>query len=154
MLDAMAEYNASDTRQIRAALKRSKADRALDDGVLLALMTTQQGRAWMWRMIGRCHAFRTPYTGENNATNFQLGEQNIGLELIADLLRACPDQFIFMMREANDGGRTDDNDGHNRDRSDNGRDDSGAGDDAVERDDSGTADDYNGRGDPEDRTIQ
>lgn len=139
----MSDYNASDTRQIKAATKRSKSDRSMDDGVLLSLMTTPNGRAWMWRLIARCHAFRTPYTGENNATNFQLGEQNIGLELIADLLRACPDQFIFMMREANDGGRTDDNDGHQRRSPNDGRDDSGSGDDAVERDED-PIDDYRG----------
>lgn len=139
----MSDYNASDTRQIRAAQKRSKADRALDDGVLLALMTTQNGRGWMWRHLGRCHAFQTPYTGDDAATNFQCGEQNIGLELIADLLRACPDQFIFMMREANDGGRTDSDDGQQRRSPNGGRDDSGRGDDAVERDDD-PIDDYRG----------
>src|ERR1700693_4229889 len=147
----MSEYNASDTRQIRAAQKRSKSDRAFDDGVLLSLMTTQQGRAWMWRLIGRCHAFKTPYTGNDAATNFQLGEQNIGLELIADLLRACPDQSTFMMREANDGGRTDDNDGHQRRSPDRARDDSGSGDDNVARDDD--SDLYNGDA-SEDRTVQ
>ena len=130
----MSDYNASDTKQIRAAQKRNKNERALDDGVLLNLMQTQNGRAWMWRHLGRCHAFHTPFTAEDSVTNFRCGEQNIGLELIADLLRACPDQFIFMMREANDGGRTDD-DRHQRRDPDERRDDSGAGDDNVERDD-------------------
>ena len=146
----MSDYNASDTRQIKAATKRSKTDRALDDGVLLMIMTTQNGRAWIWRHLGRCHAFQTTYTGDNNATNFRCGEANIGLELIADLLRACPDQFIFMMREANDGGRTDDDSGHQRRSPDSGRDDSGSGDDAVERD----SDLFNGDDSAEDRTIQ
>ena len=140
----MSEYNASDTRQIKAATKRSKSDRALDDGVLLMIMTTQNGRAWIWRHLGRCHAFQTTYTGDNNATNFRCGEANIGLELIADLLRACPDQFIFMMREANDGGRTssDTDPGQQRDQQDSGWDDS-APDGRVERDsdpDSGPGD--------------
>lgn len=150
----MSDYNASDTRMIRAAQKRSKTDRALDDGVLTMIMTTPNGRAWMWRLIARCHAFKTPYTGDDAATNFQLGEQNIGLELIADLLRACPDQFIFMMREANDGGRTDDDNRHLGHSPDRGRDDSGSGDGEVERDDDGI-DDYIRRHDPdEDRVKQ
>ena len=127
----MSEYNASDTRQIKAAIKRSRSDRALDDGVLLRLMTDPSGRAWMWRHLSRCHAFHSPYTGENNATNFQCGEQNIGLELTADLLRACPDQFIFMMKEANDGERANNNDRYQRDNSNNGRDDSGPADGNV-----------------------
>ena len=145
----MTDYNASDTRMIRAAQKRSRADRALDDGVLTMLMTAPNGRAWMWRHLGRCHAFHTPFTAEDSVTNFRCGEQNIGLELIADLLRACPDQFIFMMREANDGGRTDDDNRHFRDSSNDGRDDSGSGDSAVERD----PDLFDGD-DPEDRTVQ
>jgi hypothetical protein len=122
----MTDYNASDTRQIKAAVKRDKSERALDDGVLLRLMTTQDGRAWMWRFLSGLHAFHTPYTGVNNATNFQCGEHSVGLKMIVDLLRACPDQYIFMMREANDGGRTDDDNGHDRNSPDRGRDDSGS----------------------------
>jgi len=148
----MSDYNASDTRQIKAAIKQAKTDRALDDGVLTMVMTTPNGRAWMWRHLSRCHAFATPYTNDNNATNFRCGEQNIGLELIADLLRACPDQFIFMMREANDGGRTDDDNRHDRNSPDRRRDDSGSGDDAVERDDDYS--DYADRDASEDRTVQ
>jgi hypothetical protein len=142
------DYNASDTRQIRAAIKRSKTDRALDDGVLLALMTTPNGRAWMWRFLSRLHAFHTPYTGDNNATNFQCGEHNVGLELINDLLRACPDQYIFMMREANDGQRSDTStdSGQRGGTEDTGRDDS-APDGRVERDTDTTSDSDSGPGD-------
>ena len=128
----MSDYNASDTRQIKAAQKRSKTEQAMDDGVLLMLMSTQNGRAWMLRLLTWCGISRTPFTGEDAPTNFNCGMQNVGLRLEADLLRACPDQFIFMMREANDGGRTDD--GHERHSPDLGRDDSGSGDDGVERD--------------------
>ena len=146
----MTDYNASDTKQIRAAQKRNKNERALDDGVLLNLMQTQNGRAWMWRHLGRCHAFHTPFTAENSVTNFRCGEQNIGLELIADLLRACPDQFIFMMREANDGGRTssDTDPGQQRDQQDPGWDDSTP-DGRVERDTDAELDPG-----PSDATIQ
>jgi hypothetical protein len=130
----MTEYNASDTRQVKAAIKRSRTERELDDGVLIRLMTDPSGRAWVWRFLSSLHAFHTPYTGENNATNFRCGEQSVGLALITDLLRACPDQFIFMMKEANDGGRTDNDDRHERDSSNSGRDDSGSGDDNVQSD--------------------
>lgn len=120
----MTDYNASDTRQIRAAAKREKQLRDQDDGFLLWLMTNPAGRSWMWRFLGRCHSFSTPFTGDNNATNFQCGEQNIGLELISDLTRACPDQFIFMMREAHDVEHRHDN-GSGRPAGENGgRDDS------------------------------
>ena len=140
----MSEYNASDTKQIRAAAKRSKTEQAMDDGVLLMLMSTQNGRAWMLRLLTWCGISRTPFTGDGDATNFNCGMQNVGLRLEADLLRACPDQFIFMMREANDGGRTssDTDPGQQRDQQDSGWDDS-APDGRVERDsdpDSGPGD--------------
>jgi hypothetical protein len=39
---------------------------------------------------------------ETIAMAFKEGERNIGLQILRDLMRACPDMYVLMMREANE----------------------------------------------------
>ena len=126
----VADYNASDTKQVRAAAKAAKIISAERQGVVLTLMSSPAGRAWVRDWLERCHVFHTPFTGIAATTDFNCGEQNIGLGLLGEVVSAAPDQYIQMMRESADkeqanGRRSDDNDGHQRDRTDDGWADSG-----------------------------
>ena len=126
----MADYNASDTKQVRAAAKAAKTQAALDEAVVFRLMSDPTARDWVRRLLEHCHVFATPFTGLAATTDFNCGQQSVGLKLLGEIVNAAPDQYIQMMRESADkeqanGRRSDNHDGHQRDRTDDGWTDSG-----------------------------
>lgn len=121
-------YDASNTRDVRQAAKAAKATADLDRGVVFRLMSDPSARDWVRRLLERCHVFQTPFTGLAATTDFNCGEQNIGFQLFQEIVNAAPDQYIQMMREAQEkenGRRSDSNGSNGRSQDDRG-DDSGS----------------------------
>lgn len=94
-------YDASDRKQVRAAEKlarNAERDRQL---VVAQLCSTTSGREWIWNKLEAAHIFHTSYNENPIAMAFAEGERNQGLQLLGDVMAACPEQFLEMMREAN-----------------------------------------------------
>ena len=53
-------------------------------------------RVILW-LLEQCAVTRSAYQGEDNATNFRLGEVNIGLRLIAQLDRVSPSEYARLL---------------------------------------------------------
>lgn len=131
----MNDYNAADLKAIRRASKLAKQAEIERRGVILSVMSNPAGRNWMYDRLVRCHVFSPSFSLQALAMAFGEGERNIGLQDLNDVMQFAPDQYIQMMREANDrnqsnGRRTDDS-GHERSGADSGRIDPGRPDDAV-----------------------
>jgi hypothetical protein len=71
-------------------------------GVVLNLMSSHAGRAFIFDRLVRCHIFSSSFTPEALAMAFAEGERNVGLQDLNDVMRFAPDQYVQMMREAND----------------------------------------------------
>ena len=94
-------YDASDRKSIRKAEKASRlADRARQE-VIVNLMSTTFGRAWLWDILTSCHVFGQTFSPDPLMTAFSEGRRAVGLALLADVMSACPDQYITAAREAN-----------------------------------------------------
>ena len=98
----MNDYNASDTRAIRRATKAAKQAEAERRGVVFSIMASPAGRSWMHDRLVRCHVFTSSFSNQSLAMAFAEGERNIGLQDLNDIMQFAPDQYIQMMREAND----------------------------------------------------
>lgn len=98
----MPEYSAANRKDIRAAEKAEKAREASRQSVLVGLMSTIEGRAYIYADLEFCHVFVDPFTSDALAEAFQKGIRTVGLKLLADLMQYAPDQFILAMREANE----------------------------------------------------
>lgn len=98
----MVEYNAADRKSVRRAEKAAKVAQAAHDAVLANLMSTIQGRAWLWSWLEQCKIFQNPFNVDNRLEAFTLGEANIGRMLLAEIIRVCPEDYIQAMREANE----------------------------------------------------
>lgn len=74
-----------------------------------AMMGTTQGRLWFWDILTSCHVGATSFSSDSLVMAFSEGERNIGLRIQAQLLAACPDRYIEMLREngEKDGRRAD-----------------------------------------------
>ena len=139
--------DASDHRQIRKAQRAATIRDEARRLVILGLMSSLAGRAYVHDRLVRTHVFATSFSADPYRTAFAEGERNVGLQELNDLMRYCPDQYVAMMREATEKELTDGrlaNSGPSRDSPDsNGRYsaggagaisdyDPGAGDDAVD----------------------
>lgn len=71
------------------------------------LMQTYGGRAFIWWLLELCGVYRTSFTNDNDLTNFNEGQRQVGLHIIERIVEAgCLDEETRMKNEAkvrNDG---------------------------------------------------
>lgn len=122
----MSEYNAADTKSIRKAAKAARVAEAERQGVVLNLMSSPAGRSYIHDHLTRCHVFSSSFSASSLGMAFSEGERNIGLQILNDVMQFAPDQYVQMMREANDRRIADDNRQSGGRSPNNGRDNSGS----------------------------
>jgi hypothetical protein len=84
-------------------MNREKAnirrEREIED--LKTVMSTAQGRRFVWRMLGQAGIFRPSFVaGSPDTTAFNDGARNQGLNLMAEVMQESPKQFLTMQQEA------------------------------------------------------
>ena len=95
-------YDGSDRKHIRQAEKAAKQAEARRRNFVRQIMLSMDGREWMHDLLTKCHVFHTPFTkGSPDVTAFLCGEQNLGLQIFADVISTCPSEYVLMMQEAN-----------------------------------------------------
>lgn len=94
MTDISEEQLLKDAEQKQKLLE----ERQRDD--LIHVMSSQQGRRVIWKLLDAAGVFRVSWTGDNNATNFNEGRRNEGLRLFNDVMAFCPDLYMDMAKEA------------------------------------------------------
>lgn len=95
-------YDASDRRHIRVAEKQAKVVDDQRGEIVRGIMSLIPGRAWMVDLLEACHVFSSSMATSALQMAFSEGERNIGLRLLNDVMRACPDEYVLMMRERNE----------------------------------------------------
>lgn len=97
----MNDYNAAERRHVRIAKRDARVVERQQEEFISHVMETIPGRQWTYDILTTCHVFASSHTGNALNTAFAEGERNIGLRLLNDIMRACPDQYVQMVREAN-----------------------------------------------------
>ena len=64
------------------------------------LMGNRQGRRIAWRQLDRAGVYRTSFGGNADTTNFNEGQRNMGLMLIADIHAHAPEAYTQMLAES------------------------------------------------------
>mgnify|MGYP001609698448 CR=1 FL=1 len=98
---ATTPYDASDPKQVeKAKLEASRRDKETRD-VLTALLGTPAGRSWMWSTLSSANVFSQTFVlGDPHATSFNEGRRSMANQILTDIVRHCPDQYMVMQREA------------------------------------------------------
>lgn len=101
-------YNAGDRGAVERRAKDFKHEEKRRLNFLRNCMASGEGRDFFYSLLARCHCHHSPWVrGETDATAFNLGEQNIGLMILADLVKASPELYLKMLSEQNDRANTD-----------------------------------------------
>lgn len=85
------------TEQLSRAQELQRDQIVLD---LEAVLRLPQGRRVMLRILERCGVYRNAFAPEAETTALRLGEQNIGLWLIAQLEHVGPTEYPRLLLEA------------------------------------------------------
>lgn len=94
-------FDSGDQHQVDTRAKRLKVVAQSADQEFARMMEAPAFRAFVWKLLGRCHVYETSADVTNaNNTFFREGERNIGLGLMADVLRLAPEQYQTMAAEA------------------------------------------------------
>lgn len=97
----MTQSSTADRKSIRAAERRARETDRTRGEVLINLMGTIPGRAWVWDRLEAANIFASTYNDNPQRMAFLEGHRTAGLQLLGDLMQWCPDLFIQAMREAN-----------------------------------------------------
>ena len=98
MTDQAAGYDAGDRSHVSERQKRRRVHNERHDADLLWLMNQREGRRFIWRLLQSCHLYETSFTG-TSATFCREGERNVGLQVLADIVRLCPELHARMAGE-------------------------------------------------------
>lgn len=91
--------NAADESQVKKSkrVERSERDKELDD--LRFVLSSPQGRRFMWRLLEKCNIFADVVTVDEAETNRFLGSRRIGLYVLSEVNIAKPYRWIQMQQE-------------------------------------------------------
>lgn len=93
-------YDTSEPEEVNKAKKKAGRTRADRLEFIKAAMSVDQGRAWYYDFLIRCHIFKVPYVSESPYdTAFKCGELNIGLQVLDDIQTAAPNDYVKMISE-------------------------------------------------------
>lgn len=90
--------------QNRAQLRKfrdfEKLDRIRRDEGLKALVETQNGRFYLWHILGVAKAIGHNAMGASPyETAFNCGMQNVGQQILSHLVEVAPDSYLLMIKE-------------------------------------------------------
>ncbi len=89
--------NAADENQIKIDREKNKFKQDTEDNDLKFLLSSDQGRRFIWNMLEKCGVFKSSFTGSSE-TFFLEGQRNIGLKLMSDIMRVDPDSYLKMIK--------------------------------------------------------
>lgn len=66
---------------------------------LRAVMGTQPGRRFVWRLLEQSGLHSPSYAGEAMASAFNEGRRAVAIALMREVQRVCPELYVTMVRD-------------------------------------------------------
>jgi hypothetical protein len=92
--------SATNERGIRKRREQQKRDRITDELVTKQLMSTADGRRWVWLRLSEAQMFSGNENLDPQYMAWEKGIRNTGLRLLNDVTTFTPQQYIMMTEEA------------------------------------------------------
>lgn len=95
------QYNAHDAAAVAKAEKKAKRLRKKKLRVVEVIMSSEDGRAWMFDLLGdNCHIFSdNPMHSTPERNGRYEGERAVGLRILDQIMQAAPEMFWKMRCE-------------------------------------------------------
>lgn len=86
-----------------ARSEKSRLEADEQDNDLRWLMSSKRGRKIVWGLLDRAGVFRITFNTNAMQMAFSEGNRNYGNYLLSSLMDVCPDLYVAMLREQNNG---------------------------------------------------
>lgn len=90
--------NAADEGQVREAEQKQSNKRKTEIADLRAILGTQAGRRFIWRLLGKCKVNGSIWE-PNERIYYNSGQQDIGHFIMSEVVTAGEDFYLQMMTE-------------------------------------------------------
>lgn len=98
--EASARYDASNREHVKRRERLSKIIENKQGAVVKGIMSSTEGRAWMWWFVFQvCHVNESSFSTNGLTMAEREGERNAGQQLHSQLLALCPDEYVMMLKE-------------------------------------------------------
>lgn len=74
-----------------------------EHGDTVWLMSEPEGRRVVRRILSEAGVYRSSYAGDATDTVFREGMRNLGLSVLNRVMTACPEQYLLMLKETENG---------------------------------------------------
>jgi hypothetical protein len=95
-------FSSIDRRRIRQREREAKAIEADNETIMSTIMEHYDGRRWLYDKFVRGHIFSTPFSSDPIQMAYNCGIQNEALRDFQQVVALCPDEYLQMMKEANE----------------------------------------------------
>ena len=92
-------FDAGDATQVGERREKLKVKERGDGEQFKALMEQRAFRAFVWRLLAEAQVFQPIMTG-NSYTFMNEGKRQMGLWVLEQINRICPDLYVVMAKEA------------------------------------------------------
>jgi hypothetical protein len=100
MAEEQHEFNAGDDRHVKRRERKAKFRQEQKERALGSIMASIEGRVWMFDLLSKCGCYRLSFVhGEPDTTAFNEGSRKVGNEIMDDIMRIAPEQYIRMITE-------------------------------------------------------
>ena len=91
--------NAADKDQVKTAKKKEKSREENDKMDIQHILSSINGRRFLWGILQFCGVFETSFNQNTNQTMFNEGQRNVGLRLLSKIQEADAAAYITMVKE-------------------------------------------------------
>lgn len=91
--------NAADQGQVKSAASKVKLSRDRELSDVAIVMSTPQGRRFMWRLLSHCKTYGSVWE-PSAKIHYNAGQQDVGHFLMAEIVEANEDAYVTMAKEA------------------------------------------------------
>lgn len=92
-------YDSSDPKAIAKAQKESKTRAERLDEALRWIMSSREGRLWVYSQLERAPVLGPSFDRDPYQTAFNCGEQNVTRQLVAELHKCSTELYLLMIKE-------------------------------------------------------
>lgn len=89
-----------DVKAAERSKSKAKLESKQNDADLREVMGTPAGRRLVWRQLAKFRLYEISHTGRSASTDFNEGQRQCGLWLLAELMRVCPALYLQTQQEA------------------------------------------------------
>ena len=91
--------NAADAKQVKSAGHKERLKDKEKKKDLQSILNTVEGRRFLWVQLSKCKVYESIW--ESSAKiHYNAGKQDLGHELMADIIDASPEAYLQMQKES------------------------------------------------------